>query len=226
MQINLGYAQSEVESWRWADTYLDDDMLQVRRNRRKTLGYFEAGLWAETVKMIGWLKQRSGGSPWVVLNPKGERPTPGKLASAWNKLLDRAEQYQPGFRRLPFKAGRKTAFTLVESVSTREIAGVFEGRGQVTSDKFADVYGPRLFDRVREANSRVGEQMQPVFDAAPDAFQSTWSGGSTNISRRKIELIRSLWLEGVKPTHIAKTVGVSRQTVYRWKPETAASLGE
>lgn len=221
MQINLGYAQSEIESWRWADTHLQDDPPQVRRNRRKTSGYFEAALWTETVKAVEWLRQRSGDSPWVVLNTNGERVNSSRLANSWNSLLKRAREYQRGFRSLSFRMGRKTAFTMVEQASTREIAGIFEARSQVTTDKFADVYGPRLFDRVREANLSVEMKLAGVFATAPNAFTSPWTGGSSNISCGKIELIRNLWQEGASASAIAKATGVSRQTVYRHHPKLA-----
>lgn len=176
--INLGFAQSELISFRMDGIREDSSMPIVRRVRRKTRRLFAASLWPETVASIAWLQRhRNKAVPdnrgWVVLNAKGQRPTSSQIANLWNRLLDRVQRHHPGFRRLPFKALRKTAYQLVlEASGSMEIAGTFEGRGQVSTDQQADRYGRRLFDRVFEAlgqvRNRLGDAIIALASEAPE----------------------------------------------------------
>ena len=132
-----------------------------------------AALWPETIQAMEWLASERRtveleGNPWVLLLESGKRPTGGDIANRWSKLLDRVKKDHANFRRLPFKYLRKTAYQLVLEVSSsHEVAGTFQGRGQLASDEHADVYGRRLFGRVFEANNLVRSRLAPMFQAAP-----------------------------------------------------------
>ncbi len=218
--INLGFAQSEVVSFRMADIDLQNQPPRIKRVRRKTGKYFEAALWPQTIQAIDWLTpHRAKGaadSPWVLLTEAGKRPGEQHITNAWNRLMVRVTKDHPALRRLPYKFLRKTAYQLVKEASgSEEIAGTFEARGRLSTDEHASVYGRRLFDRVLQANMDVHKTLAPVFAAAPDAFAGPRKKGGSNISRKTIERIQALWREGVRPTEIMRVTGMSRQTVYR-----------
>ncbi|MFP4217210.1 MAG: helix-turn-helix domain-containing protein [Phycisphaerae bacterium] len=222
MGLNLGFAQSELISFRHDDLGRAAEAT-VRRTRRKTHKLFEAGLWPETVTALDWLAaeqqgQVPKGSLYVFMTVKGTRPSSQDIANRWNALLTRVRDDQPGFRRLSFKFLRKTAFKLVRDVSDYETAALFQARAKVSSDSYADAYAPRTFSKVREANAEVRKLLDPMFAAAPEAFSTARKRGGANISQAKIEQIQQLWREGEKPNAIASAVGVSRATVYRWRP--------
>lgn len=225
--LNLGFAQSEWVSFRHADIKLDDDLPHIKRVRNKTAKLFKVALWNETVKAIEWLnKERARwepkGNPWVLLTESGQRPGRSYIANRWQKLLRRVQADHPGFHSLGFKFLRKTAYQLVlEASGSMEVAGAFQARAQLSTDEQADRYGRRLFDRVFTANLKVRERLQPMFNVAPDAFTTTRRKGNPNLSRGKIKKIQQLHGERVKPAEIARVVGCSRQTVYRWAGRAA-----
>ena len=227
--LNLGFAQSEAISFRKADILRDEAPPHIRRVRRKTGKLFKASLWAETIKGLDWLaaERRSvekADNPWVLLTERGGRPDSQHPANRWNALLDRVQKDHPDFRRLPFKHLRKTAFQLVlEASGSTEVAGTFEGRGQLSSDEQADRYGRRLFDLVFDALDQVHDRLAPMFAAAPDAFTAARPKGSSNITRSKRTRIKTLAADGVSVSEIARVVGVSRQTVYRWMSSEAGA---
>lgn len=222
MGLNLGFAQSEIVSFRTDDIKLNAEPPQVNRVRRKTGKAFAAKLWPQTIQALHWLEHEVSlieppDNPWVLLTENGNRPTSQHIANRWNRLLDRARQEHPDIRRLSFKFLRKTAYQMVlEASGSAEVAGTFQARSQLTSDEFSDVYGRRLYDRVFQALDKVHERLQPMFAEVPEAFKNPKSTGSPNIPRKKIEKIQRLHQEGVTIAAIAKAVGCSRPTVYRW----------
>lgn len=226
MGINLGYAQSEAISFRKVDLILDTDPPHIRRVRRKTGKLFKASLWPETMKGIEWLGREQvepKDNQWVLLTERGSRPTAQHIANTWNALLDRVQKDLPDFRRLPYKHLRKTAYQLVlEAGGSSEVAGTFQGRGQLSSDEQADRYGRRLFSQVFDALGKVHDRLAPMFATAPDAFTSSRPKGSPNLSRAKIAHIRQLRRNGMSVVEIARAAGVSRNTVYRWTMSEAA----
>ncbi len=225
MGLNLGFAQSEAISFRHEDVQLDADPPHIGRVRRKTGKYFKVALWPEMIQAIQWNDEQRKGrghneGPWVLLTEKGNRPTAQHIANTWNRLVKRVQKDQPDFRHLPFKFLRKTAYQLVKEASgSEEVAGAFQARGRLSSDQYASAYGRRLFGHVFEANLQVHEQLQPMFAAAPDAFDGPRKRGGANITPARIEGIQRLWREGVRPAEIARVTGTTRQTVYRYRPE-------
>ncbi|HAI13571.1 MAG TPA: hypothetical protein DCM28_17830, partial [Phycisphaerales bacterium] len=222
MGLNLGYAQSEAISFQKKAIKLDQDPPHIDRVRFKTGKKFKAALWSETISALNWLAQQRrrvepGNEGWVLLTEKGKQPNRQHFANAWNKLLNRIRQDKKDFRKLPFKHLRKTAYQLVlEASGSQEIAGTFESRSQLSSDEYAEVYGRRLYERVFEANQKVHERLAPMFASAPNAFTQPRTKGGPNLSKGKIDQIKRLKTEGVKPAEIARITGVSTTTVYRW----------
>lgn len=220
--LNFGFAASEIRTFRHEDLKLDLEPPRIARLRSKRQRYFEAAIWPETRQALGWLKKHQVAASaelaqWVVLNASGVRYTEGRIANTWAKLYERVKQDHGEFRWLSFKFLRKTAYQLVlEAGGSEEVAGAFQGRSKISTDEYATSYGRRLFGHVHQANADVRERLRPMFAAAPDAFSESPRQGSPNITKgRRAEIVR-LHGEGLAPGKIAKRVGVSRSTVYRW----------
>jgi len=219
--LNFGFAASEIRTFRHEDIKADLDPPRIARLRSKRQRYFEAAVWPETQQALSWLKTQQvvpnkGDAQWVVLNAGGGRYTSGLIAGAWKKLYTRVKQDHEDFRWLPFKFLRKTAYQLVlEASGSEEVAGAFQGRSKISSDEYASSYGRRLFGQVHKANNDVRARLHAMFIAAPDAFKSAQSRPS-NISKGRRDEIKQLHSDGVAAAEIARRVGVSRATVYRW----------
>jgi len=80
----------------------------------------------------------------------------------------------------------------------------------------ADTYTNRPFTKVGAVLGEVRKDLQVMFEAADKAFVEPQSKGSPNISKQLIKDIEELSGNGVSPSMIARLLGVSRQTVYRW----------
>lgn len=220
--LNFGFAASEIRTFRHEDLKFDLDPPRIARLRSKKQRYFEATVWPETQQALRWLKKyqvapSAQNNQWVVLNDGGSRYTSPRIANAWGKLHERIKQDHEDFRWLPFKHLRKTAYQLVlEASGSEEVAGAFQGRSSISTDAYASSYGRRLFGNVHQANTDVHARLQPMFDAAPGAFQLPQRRGSPNITKGRRAEIARLHKEGLSAVEIAERVGVSRSTVYRW----------
>lgn len=222
--LNFGFAQAEIITLREDEIDTTGPRPMLKRIRHKTEIYMEAEAWPETIQAIQWIAaehKRLGHDPggMVWLTERGKRPDRQHLANHWAKLLARTAKNEPDFtRNLSFKYLRKTAGQLVREASDGETAGVFLAHATpVVSDNLLDTYTRRVFDRVFAANQAAREELAGMFAAAPDAFTTPRSQGSPNISRTQIKKIQQLWEAGVKPVEIARTAGISRQTVYRYR---------
>jgi len=191
--------------------------------RRKTGRRGGAKLWLDTVRAIrwAWAEQAAAGqakSKRALLKASGEQLSASQLSNAWNKLLGRVQKSAPGFRRLPFKFLRKTSAQLMQDVGggDSETIAIMHARAKWTgNDEQADRYYRRSLDRVYAANDRVAVYLAPMFAAAPDAFSEARKRGGGNITAVQIERIRKVYATCGNVSHVAKEVGVSRQTVYR-----------
>ena len=219
--LNCGFAQAEICSLRRDEIDRDPDPVTIRRIRRKTRVYGEFALWPETVAATDWfLAQRRGLQPekpeYLMVSARGKELNRQGIANAWNGLLGRVGKCHADFRRLSFKHLRKTAGHLVREAADGEIMGVFLCHGKaVVTDDLADRYSNRPFGKVAATLGRVRSLLQPMFDAATDAF-SRPHDGSPNIPHAKIEAIRELSARGETPAAIARDVGVSERIVRRW----------
>lgn len=225
--LNCGFAQAEMCTLR-RDEIIDGKLVTtIKRVRQKSQVYGEFPLWPETAAAIGWFTKHLRGRPqskpagertddYLMLTLKGHRYERQHLSNTWNALLDRVQVDHPKFRRLSFKCLRKTAGQLMRERSDGEVSGVFLCHGKaVASDGLADVYTNRPFGKVASVLVLVCRDLQPLFDAAPQAFTQK-PGSSPNISLGKIETIQKLNAGGVPEAQIAEATGVTLQTVARW----------
>jgi hypothetical protein len=225
----LGFDSSDADSF-------------IRRVRGKSGVYGEWLLWPQTVAALEWAIRRRMGmteiangkdagkdisvkpGSVILLGRHGhcmvertrKNNTNQQIPARWNALTERIRKDHPDFRRLSFGKLRKTAASLVRQFADGEGAGVFLAHGQpVESDDLLEIYSNRPFGKVFDALRRVGEYLQPVFDAAPpDPFSVAAVSSSLNISLGTVKEIKRLRAEGVGPTEIARRLGVSRMTVY------------
>jgi hypothetical protein len=193
----------------------------IKRIRRKSRVPGVFPLWPETLAAIDWfIAQRAktdfASSDHVMITRRGAVFDRQRISNAWNRLLERVQADHAFFRSLSFKHLRKTAGQLVRNRSDGEISGVFLCHGRaVKSDDLTDVYTNRPFDRVAGALQQVRVDLQPMIDAAPDAFSKRMGATAPNITRMTIDRIQELHARGVRPIGIARLAGVSVQTVYK-----------
>jgi hypothetical protein len=222
--LNCAFARAECVSLRKDELHWDETPPKIKRVRRKSRIYAEFSLWPQTVQALTWLKKNqisadTAANLFTLITPQGKPLREIGIANAWNKLLDRVTNDNPTFRRLSFKHLRKTAGQLIRNMSDGETAGVFLSHGQpVKSDDLLDAYTNRDFSKVFAALDRVHLQLAPMFAAAPNAFTNAHSPAGANISRSTIESIHKLHAEGKSVSEIARTLNLSRPTVYRWIP--------
>jgi hypothetical protein len=225
LALNCGFAQAELGSLRRDEVHLDGQP-NIDRIRRKTRVAARFALWAETVKALEWIMPQSAGE-LAILTERGQPMQSQHIANQWRRLVGRirADDKTKDFRFLPFKHLRKTAGQFVRDAADGEIAGVFLAHGQpVRSDELSDVYTNRPFAKVAEALAKVHDRLAPMFAAAPaDSFTAPRKRGGTKVSRGTVDRIQQLAQEGMNPTLIAKTTGLSRPTVYRHLRTAAAA---
>lgn len=174
--LNAAMAQAEIVTLRWDEI----DGQTIKRVRQKSSVYAESALWPETRLALDWWRRvRSSGNDLVMLTNEGRPYTRQRISNAWKSLERRLERRTSTSVDwwLPFKHLRKTAAQLVRSASDGEIAGICLSHGNpVATDVLADVYSNRPFHKVADALTTVRQQLQPMFNAAPDAFQSSKIG--------------------------------------------------
>jgi hypothetical protein len=109
----------------------------------------------------------------VLLTGKGNSLKTQQIANRWNDLLACVRKKHPSFRRLSFKYLRKTAAQLRQDLAgaDSETIAVLEGRAHWSAhDAQANYYYRRCFKKVHAANQQLRQQLQPMFDAAHNAF--------------------------------------------------------
>lgn len=226
--LNFGFAESEMNSFRWSEIVEENGTHFVRRIRRKSGVYGEFQVWPETMTALLWWKRQHGSHEYVFVNDSGERMSEHRLYRNWQDLIAAERKYDVNFPPLPPKFLRKTAAQqMIDYTEADEITvGIFQCRGKpVPTDFQADKYYRRRFKRVFEAQVVVREHLKPMFAAAPtDAF--TGSGrkrGGSPLEKATIERIRSMKAEGMKVKQIARELGLSRPTIHRHVNTSAAS---
>jgi len=171
--LNAGMAQAEIITTRWDE--VEDNPPTIKRIRRKSGVYAEFILWPETIKALAWWQSlRPSRSDFLMVTDTGRLYTRQRITNAWAALQKRITKKTRDTVNwwLPFKHLRKTAAQLVRNVSDGEITGVFLSHGQpVASDDLADVYSNRPFHKVADALKAVRQILNPMFEAAPDAFK-------------------------------------------------------
>jgi len=219
-QDEIGLSTSEDDSW-------------IFRLRNKTDVYGEWKLWPITVDAIEWwLRQRAEitiveGVTALLVNRNGlAYDTPTKrndrnvqIPNLWNGLTDtiRKDDEHKDFRKMSFGKLRKTGGNLIRLEAGGEVAGVFLCHGTPEkSDELLDIYTNRPFAKVFEAIDIVGLRLSHIWSSVESPFPVMRKKGGPNISASKIRKIQRLRQAGFKVDHVAKEVGVDRNTVYRW----------
>jgi hypothetical protein len=172
--LNCAFQHVDVAQLRHEEIESEHERPKIRRVRQKSTVLGEFVLWTETVQALDWLRHtRPQHSDYAVVTEQGTTYSRQRIANMWNRLLDRVQKQKPHFRRLSFKYLRKTAGQLVRDRSNGEITAVFLCHGQpVAGDELSDDYTNRPFDKVAETLDGVRCDLQPMFDAVPDAFQT------------------------------------------------------
>jgi predicted DNA-binding protein (UPF0251 family) len=219
--LNMAFAESECNSFRWDELDSQNDRRLVRRIRRKSGVYGEFSVWDATWEAMQWFaRQRNSNKQhsWVFLGENGKPLSEQRVYKTWNNLLDRVQGDHPSFRRLSYKFLRKTAAQLmIDQCDADEVTvALFHCRGKpVPLDFHADAYYRRKFKRVVEALDKLCQYLQPMFAQCPDPFIEARKKGGSNISLATIEKIRQLGVQGLTIKDIAAQAGVSKPTVYR-----------
>ena len=164
----LGITSTDTDSW-------------IMRIRHKSGVYGEWRLWSHTARMMQWAlnRRREIGTKGNTLLPTDNgtafnAPTrtgnkSSRIPNLWNNLYRTAHKETPDLHKLPFKFLRKTAANMIRQQSDGEVSGVFLCHGKpVKEDGLSDAYSNRPFARLFTAIARVGELLQPLWDAVPD----------------------------------------------------------
>ncbi len=244
LALNCGFARREIATLRRDEVLLhhehphaslvgilsDPSDSWILRVRQKTEVFGEWRLWPITVQGIEWYLARRPASPlpYLMLSKSGrclfEQTKGGHeksvVANRWNHLLDRLRKDRPDFPPRSFKILRKTGANLIRLDGGAEVAGRYlsPGRPAEETDDLLEDYTNKPWCRSHGAVWQLGARLKPVWDAVADPFpEADHSTGGPNISRGRIDKILELCAKGWKPGRVAREVGVSRETVRRWK---------
>ena len=128
-------------------------------------------------------------------------------------MTHRVKKDHPDFPKKSFGKLRKTGGNMVRRLAGGEIHSVYICHGNpVKADDLAELYSNRPYAKLFETLRRIEDELQPLWDAVPDPF-ARHTQQYTSLS--KVKQIKAMDQDGVPITEIAKTVGVSRMTVYR-----------
>jgi hypothetical protein len=208
----------------------EDRFVLYSRNKSKVYGEFL--LWQQTLDGLRWAtdrqkricERRGFESSQLLLTERGvpyyHRTKSGKNQSQifinkWAGLLKRIRVDHADFPRLSFTTLRDTAADRIRRIAGGEVAAVFLMHGKpVKKDDLLDLYTNRPFGEVFRALRQLEQELKPVFDAAPSDAWETPMQQYTSLNIR--EQMVTLYRQGVKPLDIAKRVGKSPMTVYRF----------
>lgn len=160
----------------------DDDRF-LCYTRHKSGVYGEWLLWPETEKAIRWGLDRKAAigssSPMLLVTKEGRpffRRTDGNknycqiFANKWTKLTAKIRKECNEFPKRPFGTLRDTGSDFIRHLAGGEAAGCYLMHGSPAKDNLLDLYSNRPFGKVHTALGEMRHQLQPMFDACPDAF--------------------------------------------------------
>lgn len=229
--LNGGFAQSEIVNLLSEEIHVDHDPPDVRYIRHKTQKSAAFVLWPETVEALEWIaaRHRKAVDPdvrWAILTETGRPLVRQPISNAWNGLLNRVQQRHPEFRRLSFKYLRKTNASLVSQCGgDSEVVAIVHGRAKRSPhDDQADVYYPRLVEKVRPALDQLRERLKPMFDAADAPFQKgrAYTQPGQRFPIETIRQVRKLREDGLGVVEIADKIGCSPSSVSRYTKARAS----
>ncbi len=207
----------------------DERFVLYSRNKSKVYGEFL--LWPQTIEGLRWavarhrrICERKGVEPsQLLITDQGlsfyRRTASGKNVSQifinkWAGLMRRVCKDDPDFPRYSFTSLRDTAADRIRHIAGGEVAAVFLMHGKpVKKDDLLNLYTNRPFGEVFRALRQLGQDLRPVFDAAPNDPWEAPMQQYTSLGIR--ERILDLHRQGVKAPEIARRLGKSPMTVYR-----------
>jgi len=207
----------------------EDRFVLYSRNKSKVYGEFL--LWPQTLEGLRWAAARHRRicdrkkveSSQLLLTDQGipffrrTQSTKNRsqiFVNKWAGLMKRIRKDHPDFPRYSFTTLRDTAADRIRHIAGGEVAAVFLMHGKpVKKDDLLDLYTNRPFGEVFKALRQLEQDLQPIFDAAPDDAWVTPMQQYTSLSTR--EQMLELHRQGVKAPEIARRFGKSPMTVYR-----------
>jgi predicted DNA-binding protein (UPF0251 family) len=231
--LNCAYGADQSGRLRASEVIFASDTRKhsrIKRIRFKRMVPSRHVLWKATEQGLKWaLERRSNAAPDgpLLVNSKGKayfrKTTAGNQSQAiprlWNCLLDRVQKDHPEFRRLPFNTLRDTSSTWIRRLAGAETASLHLAHRHQSDDENLVRYTNPARKKHSRAVLKLEKKLQKVFAAVADPFPVSQpklaKPGGANLSLGKIEKIRRMRLQGYKIQHIAKEIGVSRQTVWR-----------
>lgn len=136
------------------------------------------------------------------------------FSNKWDGLTRRIRKDHPEFPAYPFSTLRDTGADLVRHAADGEVSAVFLCHGNpVRKDNLLELYTNRPFGRLFKAIREIGKELLPVFEAAPEDPWEQPMQQYTTLTKR--ERMLALSKSGLRPSQVAKEVGVSKMTVLR-----------
>jgi hypothetical protein len=207
----------------------DDKFVLYSRNKSKVYGEFL--LWRQTAEGIRWAvarqeeicKKLSLPLRHLLVTKQGKpfyRRTEGNknrsqiFSNKWGALTRRIRKDHPDFPVYPFSTLRDTGANLVRNVMDGEVSAVYLCHGNpVKKDNLLELYTNRPFGKLFKTLRQIEEELRPVFGAAPENPWEQPMQQYTTLNKR--ERMLALSKTGLRPSQIAKEVGVSKMTVLR-----------
>ena len=225
--LNCSYGADQAGRLRISHLYLSETKTSyIRRVRRKKKTRSMHLLWKQTVEGLRWsLKRREGQkseSEFIILTDGG-RPYWSKtkggnrtqaIPRLWDRLLNRIQRDHPEFPRLPFNSLRDKSANMVRRLGGEETASLHLAHKHQSKDENLNRYTNPVRKKHFNVLRKLEQKLQPIFEAAGS---DPWAVAKRSyIGNAKIKQIVELRSQGVKASVIARKLGVSVATIYRY----------
>ena len=161
---DIGYETTKADSW-------------IVGERPKTGVYGEHLLWPEVaVVLMPFLDGRkflpitSVGTPWYRRHSANPQT---KFRNWWNNLLDKVQETEPGFRRLPFGSLRDTLPNELRKQISDDLASIALQHGSFGEDQLLECYANIPFARFFAATKAMEDYYRSLLDALVDDSEVT-----------------------------------------------------
>jgi len=229
--LNAAYGADQAGRLRVSHLHFADEEGKhsfIKRIRRKKKTRSLHLLWRQTEQALRWASERrkkqTHPEDFLLLtdkmHPYWDKTKAGNRKQAipnmWKRLLDRVSKDHK-IRRLPFNSLRDTSATFIRNIAGGETASLHLAHKHQSKDEHLRRYTNPARKKHYKALRKLERMLQPVFDAAgPEPFATQ---RKNYIGLEKIKQIKQLHGNGIRPTDIAKTLGISTTTVYRYLPK-------